>query len=267
MLEEALPWFHKYGALISSGEHPRSQFAFIHGNWCLDNSTPACGVTRELDILRDHGCYADFTFSTVGTNAQPSKVNSIYYAHDTDANKSYDSGTDVCVGEERSGELMMIEGPIHLNWTGHINYGAVENYEFPNHAAIEQWIDANIRVRGRPEWVFVKVYTHGCMSLDRFKDGQIGGMLNDLSSICKDRNLALHYMTARECYNVIKAAEHGLSGDPETYRDYLLPKPLNLVVSPPKFEEKQSPKHASSLLDSSSTAETPSRGLKTVDLK
>ena len=35
----------------------------------------------------------------------------------------------------------------------------------------------------------------------------------------------LHYVTARECYNIIKAAEAGESGDPGAFRDYRLPPP------------------------------------------
>jgi hypothetical protein len=33
----------------------------------------------------------------------------------------------------------------------------------------------------------------------------------------------LHYVTAREAYNLVKAAEAGCTGDPEQYRDYLIP--------------------------------------------
>ena len=33
----------------------------------------------------------------------------------------------------------------------------------------------------------------------------------------------LHYVTAREMYNIIKAAEAGKKGNPATYRDYLIP--------------------------------------------
>ena len=35
----------------------------------------------------------------------------------------------------------------------------------------------------------------------------------------------LHYVTAREVYNIIKAAEHGRQGNPGEYRDYILPRP------------------------------------------
>ena len=32
----------------------------------------------------------------------------------------------------------------------------------------------------------------------------------------------LHYMTAREAYNVVKAAEAGRTGNPNDYRDYVI---------------------------------------------
>lgn len=35
----------------------------------------------------------------------------------------------------------------------------------------------------------------------------------------------LHYVTAREMYNIIKAAEAGKSGNPGDWRDYELPPP------------------------------------------
>jgi len=38
-------------------------------------------------------------------------------------------------------------------------------------------------------------------------------------------NYVLHYVTAREMYNIAKAAEAGLAGDPGRYRDFELPKP------------------------------------------
>ena len=39
------------------------------------------------------------------------------------------------------------------------------------------------------------------------------------------KQYVLHYVTAREVYNIIKAAEAGSAGDPNNYRDYLLPPP------------------------------------------
>ena len=34
----------------------------------------------------------------------------------------------------------------------------------------------------------------------------------------------LHYVSAREMYNIAKAAEAGLSADPGTYRDFVVPR-------------------------------------------
>jgi hypothetical protein len=39
------------------------------------------------------------------------------------------------------------------------------------------------------------------------------------------RDYVLHYVSAREMYNIAKAAEAGKTGDPGRYRDYELPKP------------------------------------------
>ena len=226
MLDEALSWFRRYGVGVSGNSEGRTQFGFIHGLWALDGSQPRCGVNRELDILFRSGCYADFTFSTAGTVSQPRKVNAIYYATDTDAPKSYDDGEDVRVGRKVDDRLMIFQGPIGFDWMrARLDYAAVENYAPPTPARISRWIDADIHVKGRPEWVFVKVYSHGIPSEPVILDRHLDRMLSDLEEICRRRGIALHYMTAREAFNVVKAAEDGGRGDPGSFRDYRLPPP------------------------------------------
>jgi hypothetical protein len=47
-------------------------FGFIHGNWALDNSLPDgrwCGLNNEITLLRDLGCYADFTLPSAPSAA------------------------------------------------------------------------------------------------------------------------------------------------------------------------------------------------------
>ena len=54
ILEQGKEWLARHGLL---GEDRR--FAFIHGNWALDNSLPDglhCGVSGELGVLRAAGC-------------------------------------------------------------------------------------------------------------------------------------------------------------------------------------------------------------------
>ena len=36
----------------------------------------------------------------------------------------------------------------------------------------------------------------------------------------------LHYVTAREAFNIVRAAEDGKSGNPGDFRDYVIPHPL-----------------------------------------
>jgi hypothetical protein len=38
-------------------------------------------------------------------------------------------------------------------------------------------------------------------------------------------NYVLHYVTAREVYNIVKAAEAGKQGNPAQWRDFILPPP------------------------------------------
>lgn len=53
----------KHGAFTTSMDG-KPRFGFIHGNWALNNSRRDgrwCGVNDELRILREEGCYANFT--------------------------------------------------------------------------------------------------------------------------------------------------------------------------------------------------------------
>lgn len=235
-VQEAVAWFNRFGAMVSSKPPHRSQFAFIHGNWILDGSSPACGVSNEIAVLQAHGGYMDMTFSTIGTLAQPPrKINSIYYVVDDDRPRSYDVGTDAAVGKVVENGFLMFQGPIGAGFDLSIEYGAVEDYAVPSPQRIRKWIDTGIHVAGRPEWVFIKVYSHGIQS-QTIIDQHMAPMLADLKNEVESRGAALHFMTAREAYNVVKAAEAGMGGDPERYRDYLLAKPVNAVEATPTVE-------------------------------
>lgn len=235
-LAVAISWFNSHGCMLPIGLNPKPQFGFVHGNWSLDNSTGnpnQCGVNRELDILKKYGCYADFTFSTLGTAAQPAKINSIFYAKDTNEPKSYNTGVDAKVGYLNS-DFMIFEGPICFDWHDHIwECAALESTSpFKSHR-IKLWLKFAPTVKGRPEWLFVKVYTHGIQSKDVILSTQFKTMLMELKRICKENRLSLHFVTAREAFNIVKAAEEGHNGSPEKYRDYLLKKSINRVISIP----------------------------------
>lgn len=232
----------KHGALPVDPKSGKPVYGFIHGNWALDNSQAdgrMCGVDNELHVLAKHGCYADFTLPSAPSDAQTSTINSIYYATDDHhAPKSHDTGVEVKVGGAASGDLMIIQGPLALNWRNRkwgvfprIEAGDVRRKVPPTADRIDLWVRQHIHVRGRPEWVFVKVHTHGTQEGDI--DALLGQPVDDMFSYLESKyndgvNYVLHYVTARESYNIVKAAEAGKAGNPDLYRDYLLPKPANL---------------------------------------
>ncbi|HJP03557.1 MAG: hypothetical protein CL799_01095 [Chromatiales bacterium] len=229
----------QHGLLPVNPQTGQPMFAFIHGNWALDNSAPdgsACGVNNELIVLRELGCYADFTLPSAPDPAQTRKINSIYYAtDDPDRPKSHDSGTDVHVGGAAEGDLMIIQGPLALNWKQR-KFGLMPKIETseirggfePSHDRVDLWIREAPIVQGRPDWLFVKIYTHGMQ--EKARETLLGEPIREmhayLNSAYNDGDdYQLHYVTAREMYNLVKAAEAGCPGNPNEYRDYELPPP------------------------------------------
>ncbi len=219
-------------------------FSFVHGNWALDNSRAGqgsgmYGVDDEISILKELGCYADFTFPAMTQTAQPSLVNKIYYCvDDPDKPKSHDEGTVSSVGySPNEEEFMIFEGPYMIDWSDwrfktHPTFEDGNLYwEIPTtFDRFETWLSANIHVKDRPNWQFVRPFTHGCDlrhedAFDNILGKNIDKMLTEVEKKYKNsENYRLHYMTAREAYNVVKAAEAGHNGNPNDYRDFILPK-------------------------------------------
>jgi len=227
-LRAILDWFASYGALVSASG--KVSFGFIHGNWTLDDSgtSDRCGVRRELDILKAAGCYADFTFPAAGLPMQPRKVNGLYYARDDDQPKSYDTGVDAAVGRRGGAGLLIFEGPLGLRWSWHATEAAgVEDEYEPAPARVDDWVASGIGVAGRPEWTFVKIHTHGIQSRQAVLGEAADRMLTHLEQAYGRAPWRLHYVTAREAFNIVRAAEEGRTGDPEQYLDFEIEKPRN----------------------------------------
>ncbi len=231
----------KHGAMTFFPGTGKPAWGFIHGNWALDNSLAdgsGCGINNELVILKEAGCYADFTLPSAPSSAQTRKINAIYYAKDDPtAPKSHDDGRDLHVGGEPWGDLMIIQGPLMLNWKNRkwgilprIENGDIRSINPPTPDRIDLWMEAGIHVQGRPEWLFVKVYTHGTQEGDM--DCLLGEPVDQMFSYLEQRyndgdNYRLHYVSAREMFNIIKAAEAGKKGNPSEYRDFILEPPAN----------------------------------------
>ena len=158
-------------------------------------------------------------------------MNALYYATDDPLRpKSHDTGVDVRVVGQASGDLLIIQGPLALNWRDRkwgllprIEHADVAGHTPVTPARMDLWVRQRISVVGRPEWIFVKVHTHGCQE-GNF-DAVLGAAATRMHEHLARQPFQLHYVTARETDNLIQAAEAGLTGNPNQYRDFLLPPP------------------------------------------
>jgi len=230
-LKAALAEYHRWGLLLESGERPRAAFGFIHGDWALNNSRSGkyCGVNDELTLLQELGCWGDLTMPSAN-DCQTRKINSIYYAvGNAQRPKSHDWGVDARVGRADPPGLFLMQGPLGINWRAP-GYPRIENASLTSDNwgrpdRVRQWLDCHVHVKGRPEWLFVKLHTHGAIErdFDALFGEQAFEMQRTLNQQCNDgRRYRLHYVTARQAYNIAKAAEHGKQGNPSDWLDYLI---------------------------------------------
>jgi hypothetical protein len=237
MLRTAIGEFQRYGFLKTLDGQTR--FAFVHGNWGLDNSIDpgVCGVNAELRLLREVGCFADFTFPSVYTLAQPPVVNRIYAAVDDDAPKSYARAYPLSMLRDGSADLMIFQGPLIFAPSLSVRRLFLDLEDGDIHgsipgspARVERWLRAGIHLDERPDWVFIKLFAHGISTLED-EEAVVGPTFDEtLSYLEKKYNdgerYILHYITAREAYNLAMAAARGADGDPEQYFDSPIPRYL-----------------------------------------
>jgi hypothetical protein len=220
----------KHGLLSRLRSRGEIAFGFVHGDWALDNSRAdgrCCGVNNELDVLREAGCYADFTLPSAPSSTQTRKINAIYYAKGNPLRpKSHDWGVDAGTVAAPSDSLMLIQGPLLLDWKRRkIENGCIQASQPPDMHRLELWLKANVHIPSRPDWRFIKLHTHGATEANQqILLGQ--SMLEFHRGLQEragaNRNFHFHYVTAREMYNLAKAAEAGYAGTVADALDYEL---------------------------------------------
>jgi hypothetical protein len=225
------------------------RYAFVHGNFALANSSQGqhCGVDGEMQILADTGCYADLTLPTAPFHpAQTGKINSIYECGlPLTERAAHRHGRDLECGRAVETFPIMVQGPLTLDF----RYGGSRRLRIDNAALtgpnpatlhrLNNWKRAAISVKGRPDWLFIKLHCHGMDP--RHEEPMLGApmreFLRELVGGAEARNEVLHFVTAREMVNVILAACDGRAGNPEDYRDYRLKRLRQSMPSPQNAPE------------------------------
>jgi hypothetical protein len=135
---------------------------------------------------------------------------------------------------ERS--LMLIQGPLLLDWRRR-KFGLLPRLENAciqgsQPACIERldcWLRARVQVPSRPDWFFVKLHAHGANEASH--EVLLGEPMVRFHEELARRARAnprfhFHYVTAREMYNLVKAAEAGWPGNVAGALDFELASPF-----------------------------------------
>src|SRR5579864_1065006 len=206
--------FSRHGLLRK--EKGNLTFGFIHGLWALDNSRPDgrfCGLNNEISLLRDLGCYADFTMPSGASPTQARLINTIYWAvDDPDRPKSYDTGVPVTPGSTAKGDLLMIPGPFGLRWAQRllprIEYSELCSYDPATEYRVGRWLDLAPRIGDN---IFLKLFTHGTQERHSqyLLEGGLDFTLSAITLECQRKCLDLHFSTAWEMRQAVDAAARG----------------------------------------------------------
>ena len=228
----------RHGLLARNRQTGELAYGFIHGNWSLCNARADgrwCGVNEELDILRETGCYADFTMPSAPHVTQIGKINSLYYATNRPGRpRSHDRGTDVGAAPRPPNSLLLVQGPLVYAWgkgrwglAPALENGCIQGSQLLRLERLPAWLRASVQVPSRPDWFFVKLHAHGAEEASH--DALLGEPMvrfhRELAEHAqRNPRFHYHYVTAREMYNLVKAAEAGWRGGVAEALDFeLLP--------------------------------------------
>jgi hypothetical protein len=209
----------RHGLLGTDTETGEVVYGFAHGNWTLANCRrdgKYCGVNDELRVLRETGCYADFTLPSAPSETQTAKINSLYWAvNDPNARKPHNRGVDVGNGPRPDDSLLMIQGPLLLDWQRRrlgifpsVENSCLQMSQQPDRTRVDNWIKAGISIPSQPSWRFVKLHTHGVWEPNQevLLGESMVRMHDELARrSAADPNFRFHYVSCREMANLVLA--------------------------------------------------------------
>jgi hypothetical protein len=225
----------EHGCLSREEPGGQPKYAFVHGNLALANSDGGrfCGVDTEMRVLAETGCYVDMTLPAAPLKPQVPRLNALYECgRPLEEPVPHWTGPSLRVGR-RPQLPVILTGPLVFNWSRRLKGLPVPRLDDGSLTAnypsdferLERWAGARVAVRGRPEWVFVKLYCHGFFTHDQ--SACIGEDARRFWSEALEESgrtgrYRIHFASAREAFNIGMAAVDGRAGDPHQYRDYRL---------------------------------------------
>jgi hypothetical protein len=224
---------YRHGCLSYEEGSDIPGYAFVHGNFALANCADdyACGVDNEMRLLAETGCYVDMTYPTAAFHpAQIAKLNSLYECAlplDQTAPQRY--GRNLQAGRPVTVFPFIVQGPLMLDFArnsrggfGRLDNAAITGRNPASLRRLALWKEAAITVAGRPDWLFIKLHTHGMDPVDseNVLRAPMQKFLTDLIEGAAERKEILHFVSAREMANILLAACDGREGNPGDYRDY-----------------------------------------------
>ena len=126
---------------------------------------------------------------------------------------------------------MLIQGPLCAALRGRrfiMDDADLAHYRRFGPKRLDRWVKCGIHVAGRPDRVFIKLHCHGAE--DRNREALLGTDLDALFTDAESRyndgqHYRLHYVSAREMFNIVKATEEGVEGDINRLRNHLINPP------------------------------------------
>lgn len=230
---------HRCLSRLSGDSQPK--YAFVHGNLALGNSKggKCCGVDEEMRVLQETGCYADLTLPSAPDQSQVPMINKIYECGlPLDEKIPHRTGREMSVSGKQPQLPLIFTGPLIFNWTRRIkglpvprlDDGALTANQPMDSARLNRWLSANITVKGRSNWIFVKLYCHGFFDYDQracIGEDAARFFSEIIESGEKSGAYKVHFASAREAFNMVSAAIDGKTGSPGAYRNYRLKAIMN----------------------------------------
>src|SRR4029077_1845749 len=101
--------------------------------------------------------------------------------------------------------------------------GCIQGNQPPTLERLEFWLKARVQAPWRPDWFFVKLHTHGAKEANQrvlLGEAMLRFHRGLARRAAEKPNFRYHYVTAREMYNLAKAAEAGWQGSVNDARDF-----------------------------------------------